>query len=386
MSLIHTKTIMKKILVSILAVTAMLLSANAQEANESLLIGNAGNNWFLGLGGGVNAMYDEAQFSMPKNLAINANLGKWFTPAIGFRAGYVGLKDKNVLKTNWFAGDNQFNYNLAHLDAMWNIANTASYKASRVWNPILYVRGGYIFAKYNDNKREGVGGGLGLDNRFRLGNRVSLSLDVSALVTNGMNFGKAASRFSTFLTGTAGLVFDLGGRGFNTPAKGLDPALLAAAQERLSAAEQRAQQAQNTIVGLNRQLAKYNDLVNGKIYEYLNGDFKETEAPAAEALMVPEILYFDLGKATLTGRELARLEYYAENTFKKDQKLLVTGCADLGTGTREANDRLSKQRAEYVKNVLVNQFGYKAENIETKADVMPGDAPIKGRIVTIEVK
>ena len=107
---------------------------------------------------------------------------------------------------------------------------------------------------------------------------------------------------------------------------------------------------------------------------------------SVEVAMVPEILYFDLGKATLTGRELARLEYYAENTFKKDQKLLVTGCADLGTGTREANDRLSKQRAEYVKNVLVNQFGYKAENIETKADVMPGDAPIKGRIVTIEVK
>jgi hypothetical protein len=39
-----------------------------------------------------------------------------------------------------------------------------------------------------------------------------------------------------------------------------------------------------------------------------------------------------------------------------------------------------------VKGILVNQFGYKAENIETKADVMPGDAPIKGRIVTIEVK
>ena len=103
-------------------------------------------------------------------------------------------------------------------------------------------------------------------------------------------------------------------------------------------------------------------------------------------LIVPEILYFDLGKATLSGRELARLEYYAENTFKKDQKLLVTGCADLGTGTREANDRLSKQRAEYVKNILVNQFGFNADNIETKADVMPGDAPIKGRIVTIEVK
>lgn len=39
-----------------------------------------------------------------------------------------------------------------------------------------------------------------------------------------------------------------------------------------------------------------------------------------------------------------------------------------------------------MKNILVTKFGYNADNIETKADVMPGDAPIKGRIVTIEVK
>ena len=381
---------MKKVLYSVLAVAAMLLtasfSANAQEANEDLLIGPAGNNWFIGVGGGVNAMYDQAQFSTPKNLAINVNLGKWFTPAIGFRAGYLGMKDQNVFKTNWFAGDNQFGYNVAHLDALWNIANTVNYKESRVWNPILYVRGGYIFTKYNNEHPQGIGGGLGLDNRFRLGNRVSLSLDVSALVSNGKNFGAASSRFTTFLTGTAGLVFDLGGRGFKRPvAPKPDTKAIDDLRDQLRAANGKAADADRKAAALANQLAAFEGLVDGKTYDYNRGRFTEAK-PATDVMMVPEILYFDLGKATLTGRELARLEYYAENTFKKDQKLLVTGCADLGTGTREANDRLSKQRAEYVKNVLVNQFGYKAENIETKADVMPGDAPIKGRIVTIEVK
>ena len=51
---------MKKILYSFLAVTALLVSAtmNAQEPNKDLLIGPGSNNWFLGIGGGVNALYD----------------------------------------------------------------------------------------------------------------------------------------------------------------------------------------------------------------------------------------------------------------------------------------------------------------------------------------
>lgn len=376
---------MKKIFV-ILAAAALAFSAKAQEANENLLIGNAGSNWFISVNGGVNFMYNAKSWSKPNNPAVAINLGKWFTPAIGFRVGYLGIKDQNPYGKTWFSGSEPFGYNLAHLDAMWNIANTANYKLSRVWNPILYVRGGAAFLNYKNVTKPGAAGGLGLLNQFRLGNRVSLAIDLSAVTTNEDNFHvKNVGRFATFVTATGGLVFDLGPRGFNAPAKGLDPALLAAAQDKLAAAEKRAQQADATIVGLNRELAKYNDLVNGKVYEYQNGNFTETVVKESTA-MVPEILYFDLGKATLTGRELARLEYYAENTFKKDQKLLVTGCADLGTGTKEANDRLSKQRAEFVKNVLVNQFGYNAANIETKADVMPGDAPIKGRIVTIEVQ
>lgn len=379
---------MKKIFYSFLAVTAMLVSAslNAQEANKDLLIGSGNNNWFIGIGGGVNAMYDAKNFSKPNNVAIAVNVGKWFTPAIGFRAGYVGLKNTAAAPAIWFTGDKPFNYSLAHVDAMWNIANTANYKADRVWNPILYVRGGGVYAKQDKVSNRGIAGGLGLLNQFRLGNHVSLAIDLSAVTTNENNFiVKGEGRFSTFLTGTAGLIFDLGGRGFNRPAAPkVDTRAIDELRAQLRAANGRADEANKAAAAANNVLRGLRD---GKTYLYNNGGLTETVVKEVEKdLIVPEILYFDLGKATLTGRELARLEYYAENTFKKDQKLLVTGCADLGTGTKEANDRLSKQRAEYVKNILVNQFGFNAANIETKADVMPGDAPIKGRIVTIEVK
>ena len=161
---------MKKIFV-ILAAAALAFSANAQEANENLVIGSAGDNWFLGIGGGVNAMYNAEKFNTPKNPAVAINLGKWFTPAIGFRMGYLGLKDENTYGKTWFSGTDAFGYNVAHLDAMWNMANTVTYKASRVWNPILYVRGGVAFLNYKKVTKPGVVGGLGLDNRFRLGNQ-----------------------------------------------------------------------------------------------------------------------------------------------------------------------------------------------------------------------
>ena len=286
----------------------------------------------------------------------------------------------------WFAGTNQFNYNLAHLDAMWNLAGTANYKLNRVWNPILYVRGGGVIANYQKANKYGLAGGLGLINQFRLGNHASLALDLSAITANGDNFvTKGRDKFTTFLTGTIGLVFDLGDRGFKRPAAPkVDTRALDELRNQLRAANARVDEANRSAAAANAVLRNLRD---GKTYLYNNGGLTETVVKEVEkTLMVPEILYFELGKATLTGRELARLEYYAENTFKKDQKLLVTGCADLGTGTREANDRLSKQRAEYVRDILVTQFGFNPANIETKADVMPGDAPIKGRIVTIEVK
>ncbi|MBR3652662.1 MAG: OmpA family protein [Bacteroidales bacterium] len=383
---------MKKIFYSVIAVAAMLVSANlnAQQPNKDLLIGPGSSNWFMEIGGGLNFVYDEGKLGK-YSPAVEINLGKWFTPAIGFRAGYHGISNLAADKPEtWISGKERMNFHMAHVDAMWNIANTATFKASRVWNPILYVRGGLILPKTKAAGESTIGIGAGLANQFRLGNHVSLSIDISNVTAAEKPFrvkGNGA-QWVSFPTVTGGLVFDLGSRGFNRPVVPVvDTRALDEARAQLRAANERAEEAVRSAAAAN---AVVRNLRDGKTYLYKNGGLTETVVKEAEKIekdmIVPEILYFDLGKATLTGRELARLEYYAENTFKKDQKLLVTGCADLGTGTREANDRLSKQRAEYVKSVLVNQFGYRAENIETKADVMPGDAPIKGRIVTIEVQ
>jgi outer membrane protein OmpA-like peptidoglycan-associated protein len=97
----------------------------------------------------------------------------------------------------------------------------------------------------------------------------------------------------------------------------------------------------------------------------------------------------DLGSAKLSEREKAHLEYFANNVVDGNTALLLTGSADKQTGTARGNQKLSEQRVETVKNLLVNKFGANASNIETVANGDTKnvfDTPAKNRCVVIEVK
>ena len=386
---------MKKTVFSLAALlTAALMSISfslsAQEENK-VLAGSPSDNWFIGVGGGVNFVYDNLKLNKPAP-AVQLYVGKWFTPAIGFRAGYNGIKDNPSVNTaNWFSGTNAFFNHYVHADALWNLRNTYSYKENIVWNPILYLQAGGLLAHQAKSHCWAFGLGGGFQNLFRISDVLNISVDLSATVAPERPYRNYASgRFIILPTATAGLVFNLGKNKFDRPSKAVvpDPNIISNLRAQLSAANENLAVAQNRNAQLQEKLAKLDNLQDGKLYEYIGGYFKET-APAAPAPVVkptPEILYFELGKTKLDARELARLEYYAQHSFNHDQKLVITGGADAGTGSREVNERLSKQRAEYVKDILVKQFGYNSYYLETKADVIPSDSPIKGRIVTIEVK
>lgn len=379
---------MKKTLVTMVALAATLLSlsVSAQEKDQVLVPSNS--RWFIGVGGGVNFVFDNLKFSSPAP-AGQLYFGKWFTPAIGFRAGYSGVQAKAAAATDtWFAGDKAFFNHYAHIDALWNVRNTYGYKEDIIWNPVLYLQAGGLLAHQDKNRCWAFGLGAGFQNLFRVSKRVSLSIDLSAVVAPERPYRNyTGGRFVIFPTATAGLVVDLG-KAFQRPVKVEvpDPEIIDKLSAKLASANDNLANVESRAAALAKKAAKLDKLQEGKLYEFTGGNLNEAQPIVAAASATPEILYFELGKTKLDPRELARLEYYAQKTFKHDQKLLITGGADLGTGSLETNKRLSKQRAEYVKNILVNQFGYNAANITTDADVIPSDSPIKGRIVTIEVQ
>lgn len=394
---------MKKVLFSLAAAfTAVLLASFTLSAQEDdnrysdgsvqrgpYLTNEIGENWFIGVGGGINTvMYDPLRFG-GIGIAVEANVGKWFTPALGLRAGYHGFNNSVKNTKRWIFNDS-FGYHVAHVDLLWNVATSIDgYKESRLWNPILYPQVAGIFTMDQDGSKKGLelGIGGGFLNLFQVSDRFGITLDLNILASREKAWSNKGN-IAFFPSATVGVAVNLGESGFRRYVNSLpsvdpvDPALIAALHKKLDDAEDKIAADQREINALKAKLSQF-DLAEGQIYEFKEGKFIASEPEAAAQ---PEIFYFDVAKTTLSERELARLEFYAQNSFSKTKQYVVTGGADSGTGSAEVNARLSKQRAEYVKDMLVKNYGFSAENFETKAEVLASDSPIKGRIVTVIAK
>ena len=116
-----------------------------------------------------------------------------------------------------------------------------------------------------------------------------------------------------------------------------------------------------------------------KVEEKIVKDTVEVEIPAGATV------YFDLGKYVLSERELARIDYFVSGFERRgDVTLKVTGSADTKTGSVSRNKFLAEKRAEVVKNLLVEKYGFKAENIVTEVVLDVFAKPLSSRVAVIE--
>jgi outer membrane protein OmpA-like peptidoglycan-associated protein len=105
--------------------------------------------------------------------------------------------------------------------------------------------------------------------------------------------------------------------------------------------------------------------------------------------MSPAAVYFDIGKATLSEKELHHLDFLAKNliaTADKDTKIYVTimGSADSNTGTVRRNQHLSEARGKYVFDLLTTKYGISGDRLIVKSEVVKADAnPALSRAVLI---
>lgn len=382
-----------KFIAAALAMASLLaFSANAQEngnrdENGKIVRGayetnSACSNWFIGAGAGVNSLYNGASDFGLNGVAIDAFVGKWFTPSIGARVGYRGLQNSLNLKKGYSSSnltDDNFSQHFYHADFLWNFSNAVSgYKETRFWDFIPYVQTG-VYDLHQDGKQKNyeLGLGAGLLNDLRLGGRVDLYLDLSAVMVADQMFSvKGDGKYAVLPSLTAGLIVNLGKKTNFDRHSSVAPVVapLPFTLDQYNALKDR-------VAALEKENASLNDEI-----ERLKNRAPETIYVQNDAVESSSYSFFDLGSATLSDREKMHLDFYANAVAENlgDQTLVVTGSADKATGSEVTNQKLAQKRADAVKDYLVKK-GVPASKIETVA--LGGISGSKdARRVIVEVK
>lgn len=316
------------------------------------------SNWFVSAGGGVNLYFGDhdKQVKFGKRLApaVDVAIGKWFTPGIGVRFAYSGLSVKGATQTGihstgeevpgkggygYWLTKQKFNYFNFHLDAMFNVSNLLfGYNPNRVYSLSPYVGLGVM--KTNDTpKATEIAGHFGLLNSFRLCDALDLNLDIRGTLVSDAFDGEAYGRGGEgMLSATVGLTYKFKKRGWDKAKTvvRIDNRAINALRQQLSDAEAENERLKRALAEGNREKAK--EIV--------------TKASA-------NLVTFPIGKATLSNEARANLGMMAEAIKSGDKSVVytITGYADAGTGSKRINERLSKRRAEAVRDCLVKEFG-----------------------------
>jgi outer membrane protein OmpA-like peptidoglycan-associated protein len=359
-----------------------------------------GDNWFVGVGGGINIFINEG-YNIRIGPSIDAGFGKWFTPAVGMRVGYQGFNSgawsdepgilgmtKDVEKDQYLQ---KFGYMYIHGDFLWNISNAiGGYKDTRFWNLVPYLHSGY-FRSYGlegvDFSNNEFALGAGLLHNLRLSNRLDLIIDMRATAVNGRIIDNDG--LAILPTVTAGLAVDLGWPDFVRTSTIIGAIEVANLEKSaiLEGAIAALEIANASLAEQNDQLNQTNTKLNNKV-KALKNELKKEPVDIFEG-MEPAAIYFEIGKTTLGEKEMQHLDFIAKNIIAKadnQTNILITimGSADGNTGSLRRNQHLSEARGKYVFDILTDKYGISPERLTIKSEVVKKAAkPALNRAVII---
>ena len=350
-----------------------------------------GDNWFIGVGGGVNILWNEGYDNVKIGPSIDANFGKWFTPSVGMRVGYQGFSTQIWSETPSLLGTTldtekdmylqKMGYMYIHGDFLWNISNALSgYKETRFWNFVPYLHAGFFRTyglddvSFYDNE---FAMGAGLLHNLRLADRLDLIIDMRATVVNGRIHG--ADGVAVLPTVTAGLAVDLGWPNFMRTSTVVGAVELANLEKTavLETAIVALEAANASLAADNEKLTKKNSQLSKQVKNLANKP--EFDATSFFEGMTPAAVYFDIGKATLDEKQMAQLDFLARNlitTADKDTQIMLTvmGSADGNTGSMKRNQHLSEARGKYIFDILTTKYGISPERLIVKTEVIKNAA------------
>lgn len=370
---------MKKCMIALCALLfgIQLLSAqqnpsmdeNPDSINVSYVPQSFKDNWELSLSGGAMFLFDGFRYTkdlMPNRSTYDAVGGvveiaatKWFNPYVGARIGWFTgyLPFENSLKSDVKQFSRWHNY--AHIDVLWDwTTQFGGYKPNRVYDAVPYVHVGVLG---NPGYNVMIGGGAGFLNRFHLNDSWLINLDIRATATSARKYG-IVSGLAVDASVLIGVTYRFKERGWKT--KLYNP--YGDEVRRLRDENEDCQKHLKNCLEQKEDLAR---IAMESQQELLMKEFVTSEVFHGLPDTLEMTVYYEIFSSVLTKYEEAHMRTYLRmielNDPNREHKYQVIGTADLATGSRATNERLSLERANAIKKVLIEN-GVKEEHIEVK--------------------
>lgn len=350
---------MKKLFL-LFAAAVMAVSASAQTVTESKTF----DNFYIGINGGV--MTKTTNHSWMKNLNSNAGLriGRWFTPVFGLAAeSNLYFNDHNAYQSSTFV-----RYMNTSLIGTVNLNNWfAGYKGQPRTFEVIPVYGlGWAHSFGTANNWNALTSKAGIDFTFNLGSKKAWQFYVEPSITwalNGNGYQDVAYNINkSGVQLNAGFIYKF------KNSNGTHNFTIGKLRD------------QAEIDGLNSQINNLRNDLNGKDAQLSAKDQQILDLknaldecnkkpkyvkPATATNLQPTVL-FQVGKSVVENSQMPNIELIAQYMKNHpDANVEIKGYASP-EGSKEINQKLSENRAEAVKNVLVKKYKIAADRLVTK--------------------
>lgn len=307
------------------------------------------NPWFVG--GQLGLSYARSHGGLGELLSPSGEIsaGKYFSPLWGARLALSGWRGRAAGERG--SGTSGFFYGAATVDGLLNLSQAFKRNPDRLFDVSLVAGAGYN-RSYDGPNAGSFMGRAGLQGSFRLNKAMSLNVEAMANGVSDRWNGLDDHSIDTYFNVGFGLTCRLG-TGYKCP----------------------------TCVS-----TEYNndfEYVNQKVNAQREEKVKQTVKVVHDTVLVKEPatkvvkglrshVSFELAKTAVASSQeinvLAVADYMKQYP---DSKAVIIGYADTGTGTREINLRLARERAETVADMLANKFGIERDRMEVSS--MQGD-------------
>ena len=324
------------------------------------------SNWFISAGGGIQTYFgdndNKADFGKRITPAVDFSIGKWFTPGMGLRLAYSGLTAKGASyengayatgkKNNKGLYEQKWDMMYLHGDIMFNLTDMFCGYKERVYSAIPYIGFGWVHS-YDRPRNNEFAANVGFINRFRLSRAWDFNLEARAMMTKDNFDGQVGGKkYDGMVSVLAGFTYKLPQRGWRhagtrTVSTGISMEEMNRIQAMLRDQQDRNRQLENDLMA---ERNKKPEVVTEKQFS-----------------LAPRIIIFPIGKSTISKEERVNIGYVAKAMKNTDKVYTICGYADEGTGSAATNERLSKQRAEAVYDILVNEFNVPAAQLKTES-------------------